>query len=107
MKLSVHFFLRYGRPIVWQHTCSISAVNKRVLRMKPFFLRAVISIALLTSSLAFGQSNIAPDLLQLITHLLGNTRVIVQFQSAPTSLQLLQIQLLGGKIKTTYSLIPA
>src|SRR5579872_2981725 len=76
--------------------------------MKRFALRVIIAIALLASSQAFGQLlNLAPDLLQLLSQPNQSATVIVQFQSAPSALQLLGIQLLGGTIKSTFSLIPA
>src|ERR1700726_2024504 len=75
--------------------------------MKRFAIRVIIGIGLLAPAL-FGQLlNLAPDLLKVVSQTTGNVSVIVQFQSAPSPLQLLAIELLGGTVKSTYSLIPA
>ena len=56
----------------------------------------------------FGQtSKIAPDLLALLTGLLKPVNVIVQYNSAPTLLNLTQLLSLGGTINAQYSIIPA
>ena len=69
--------------------------------------RALILLLLLGGS-AFGQvSKIAPDLLSLLSGLLSPVNVIVQYNSAPSLLDITELLSLGGVINLQYSSIPA
>jgi len=69
---------------------------------------AVVWGGLLAATAANGQINkLSSDLTQLLSQLGTSTTVIVQFQQAPTALDLLNLQLLGGSVQQTYSVIPA
>jgi serine protease AprX len=73
--------------------------------MKRFRLLAIL---LLTSMMSFGQSSkIAPDLLSLLKGLTKPVNVVIQYNNAPTLLNLTQLLSLGGTINAQYSLIPA
>ena len=77
--------------------------------MKRFFRQIILWSGLMASTgLAFAQtSKIAPDLVNLLSNLLGPVRVVVQYNSAPGLLQLTQLLTLGGTINQQYSAIPA
>ena len=65
-------------------------------------------MALLSATTGFGQvSKIAPDLLSLLTGLLQPVNVVVQYNSAPSLLDITKLLTLGGTINAQYSLIPA
>src|SRR5258708_35662347 len=62
---------------------------------------------LLSAGLSFAQtSKIAPDLLGLLTGLLTPVNVVVQYNSAPSLLDISKLLSLGGVIKIQYTLIP-
>ena len=75
------------------------------------FLRRQVLLwtcSVLGATLSFGQvSNIAPDLLTLISGATQPVNVIVQFDAAPTLLQVLNLQALGAVTTRQYSSFPA
>jgi serine protease AprX len=78
--------------------------------MRKSLFRKLILYAglLLASSPAFADvTKLAADLLSLLANPLGTSHVVIQFKNAPTSLDLLQITTLGGKITNQYTSLPA
>ena len=76
---------------------------KRLLRRFLIWSGSVIS-----TSTAFAQSSkIAPDLLGLLGGLLAPTNVVIQYNSAPTLLNVTKLLSLGGVINAQYVSIPA
>ena len=68
----------------------------------------LFAIILLTAVVSFGQNlKIAPDLLSLLTNLTKPVNVIVQYNSAPSLLNITKLLSLGGVINAEYSIIPA
>ncbi|MGA3188640.1 MAG: hypothetical protein ABSF22_16160, partial [Bryobacteraceae bacterium] len=63
---------------------------------------------LVSTGLGFGQvSKIAPDLESLLHNLLEPTNVVIQYNSAPTLLNVVKLLSLGGVINAQYVSIPA
>jgi len=77
--------------------------------LRPALIKlAILSALLLTAFPAFADiSKLSGDLLSVLSNPLGSANLIVQFKTAPSSLDLLQITLLGGTIQHQYSSIPA
>lgn len=63
---------------------------------------------LISTSMVFAQSSkIAPDLLSLLSGMLTPTNVVIQYNSAPTLLNVTKLLALGGTINAQYVSIPA
>src|SRR6266567_9566633 len=52
-------------------------------------------------------TKLSSDLVSVLTNPLGTTNVVIQFKTAPSLLDLLQITSLGGTITNQYSSLPA
>ncbi len=75
-----------------------SALNKFIL---------CAGLLLLNTPVFADITKLSSDLVSLLANPLGTTNVVIQFNTAPSLLDLLQITTLGGKITNQYSSLPA
>src|SRR5277367_263943 len=85
---------------------SIGTPSMVNLIKRRFLLHFALMGVALVSQLAAQTSKISADLTQLLTNPLGSVKAIIQFNNA-ASINVLNIELLGGIVNRQYSLIPA
>src|SRR5262249_39395859 len=72
-----------------------------------FLSRILLGAVLVSGTLLAQNSKLSSELSSLLNQPLLRLPVIIQYQSAPTLLDLSKLNLLGGVINRQYSLIPA
>src|SRR5947209_10534175 len=106
--MSAHAAYSHDESVIYDRraTCFYDCImrNEFAARTALRFLLGISAILLP----AFGQTiKLSTDLQNLLSNTLGSANVIVQFNQAPSILDLSQISILGGTVTRQYALIPA